>query len=343
MTTAFLFAPAGEHTLAHHPEGYERVAGLLPFLAHYQALEGVLQIQPQPASPAQMTRVHTHAHLQRVRTLARLGGGRIDPDTYVTPQSYELGLLAAGGCVAMTNAILGGRAGNGLAVVRPPGHHASADRAEGFCLFNNVAIAARHAQEVYGVERILIVDFDVHHGNGTQRVFYEDDCVLFVSLHLYSRFFYPGLGDTQELGLGSGRGYTLNVPFPAGVGDHGYRQAFELLVRPKAVQFQPQLILVSVGFDAHWRDPLAAAGLSLTGYDFIVRYLLQLAADCCGGKIMFVLEGGYYREALHYGLLNLLNALTGREGCLDPLGPMPAPEQDVTNLLNRLAALHLRK
>jgi acetoin utilization deacetylase AcuC-like enzyme len=237
--------------------------------------------------------------------------------------------------------IVGGKASNGLALVRPPGHHAEHDRVGGFCLFNNIAVAARQAQAVHGLKRVLIVDYDVHHGNGTQDIFYGDDSVLFASMHIYYPFFYPGTGAAREVGRGAGRGTTVNVPFPPLVGDEGYGRAFAEVIAPCARRFQPQLILVSAGFDAHWRDPLARAGLSLTGYARLTQALLELAEELCAGRILFVLEGGYLLEALHYGILNVLYALLGRDQIVDPLGSMARPEQNVTHLLGALKELHL--
>jgi acetoin utilization deacetylase AcuC-like enzyme len=207
-------------------------------------------------------------------------------------------------------------------------------------LFNNAAVAARQAQAVHGVERVLIVDVDVHHGNGTQDIFYEDASVLFVSTHMYMDFFYPGTGAAGETGAGAGRGYTLNVPFPPVVGNLGYQRAMAEVIRPKATAFAPGLVLVSIGFDAHWQDPLASADLTLTGYVQVVRDLMAIAADLCQGRILFILEGGYVLEALSFGVLNTLYALLGRDQIEDPLGPSPRREQDVSRLLAQLKQLH---
>jgi acetoin utilization deacetylase AcuC-like enzyme len=207
----------------------------------------------------------------------------------------------------------------------------------GFCLFNNVAAAARQAQAVHGAKRILILDFDVHHGNGTQDIFYEDDSVLFMSLHLFVPYaFYPGTGAMYESGTDEGLGYTVNVPLPPRVGDVGYSRIFTEVIGPKATQFKPDFILVSAGFDAHWQDPLAMGGLSLAGYAQIGRALTEMANELCSGRILFVLEGGYQLNALAYGVLNTVYALIGRDDVQDPLGPMPQPEQDVTELLHQL-------
>ncbi len=341
MATVFTFAPAPEHTFKGHPESSGRLAGLLHFLEQAGALDELQILEPREASEQQLLRVHTGPHLKGLRALAGRGGGWIDADTYMTEASYDLAVLAAGGVMAVVDGVLTGTSGNGLALIRPPGHHAGQDRAEGFCLLNNVAIAARHAQEEYGVKRVLIVDFDVHHGNGTQSVFYADSSVLFASLHMIAPFFYPGSGRLQETGTGEGRGYTMNFPFPPGVGDAGYLAAMEQVLLPRARAFRPQLILVSAGFDVHWRDPLAAAALSLTGIDQLVGLLINMSAELCAGRIVFELEGGYFREALWYGVLNLCHALSGRAERADPLGFSPEPETNIGSLLVELKVVHL--
>ena len=342
MPTAFVFAPALTHTKYQHPESHDRLATLIPELEAYNILADVVRIEPEPAKIAQLRRVHTAALIDEIRQVSQRGGGILDHgDTYATKDSYELARLAVGGTNKAVEAVLDGRAQNGLALVRPPGHHAESDHVSGFCLFNNVAAAARHAQATYGVERVLIVDFDVHHGNGTQEIFYYDDSVMFMSVHMFAPFFYPGIGSLNENGVGSGQGFTVNVPLPAHVGDIGYGRVIDELLSPKAKIFNPDLILVSIGFDAHWRDPLASAGLSLTGYAKIVRLMLAMADELCNGRILFVLEGGYLREALTLGILNTLYALTGKDKIVDPLGPMPYPENDISGLLDKLKRHHL--
>jgi acetoin utilization deacetylase AcuC-like enzyme len=300
-------------------------------------------LQPVAATIEQLRRVHAPTLIERVREVSSIGGGILDRgDTYATAQSFELARLAVGATIAVIDQILTGQARNGFALVRPPGHHAEYGRISGFCLFNNVAAAARQAQVVHGVKRILIVDFDVHHGNGTQDIFYEDDSVLFVSAHLFlPRMFYPGTGDFQELGNGFGHGYTVNVPLGPNVGDAGYDRILTELVRPIAKQFKPELILVSAGYDAHWQDPLSMAGLSLTGYAQMSRALVTLADELANGRILFVLEGGYQVQALSYGILNTFYALIGQDKIVDPLGVMPQTEQDISQLLRQLKQHHL--
>lgn len=343
MSTAFVYAPATTHTRRNHPENHERLAKLIPTLERFGILSELTAVDPTPAALSQLNRVHTEAYTEKVRLTAHRGGGVLDyGDTYVTPDSYTLARLAAGGVINMADAVMANKVENGIALVRPPGHHAEADKAGGFCLFNNVAIAARHVQTYPTCQRVLIFDFDVHHGNGTQHIFYKDNTVLFISVHMFApHYFYPGIGGVSEVGAEDGYGYTLNVPLPPHVGDRGYNQTFQEVVWPKVAAFKPDFILVSAGYDAHWQDPLAMAGLSLTGYAQLARSLLCMAREFCNGRILFVLEGGYQQSALTFGVLNTIYALLGKDEIQDPIGPMPSPEYDVTDLLYQLKQRHL--
>lgn len=345
MKPVFVFVPASEHTLEGHPENAGRVQAVLRLLEKYEVTADLLTISPHLATVEQLTRVHTKSMVEKVRQAAAHNWQRLDADTYVTQSSYELARLAAGSAAAAVDSIMSGVANTGLALLRPPGHHAERNRVGGFCLFNNVAVAARQALAVHGVKRVLVIDFDVHHGNGTQEIFYDDPNVLFISLHLYlSGFFYPGTGAADEIGSGSGKGTTLNVPMPLGVGDEGYLQAFTGLVRSKAEAFKPELILVSAGYDAHWADPLTpsdSTGLSLTGYARMVQEIIGMAEVLCRGRVLFVLEGGYYFPALAHGVLNTIYALLGRDRIVDPLGPAPEDGRDISQLLDSLRQRHL--
>jgi acetoin utilization deacetylase AcuC-like enzyme len=341
MSSVIGYLPSEGHTLRGHPENPGRMTMIWRLLEKSRVLPDLVPVKPRPATAGQLTRVHRPELVRLVQQVSLMGGGRLDPDTYVTEGSYELARLAAGTTCALVDQIATGAAANGLALIRPPGHHAGTDRAGGFCLFNNIAVAARQAQVVHGLKKVLIIDFDVHHGNGTQQIFYADPTVLFVSLHLFHHFFYPGSGAVDELGTGRGQGATVNVPFQPGVGDLGYCQAFRQIIRPKVAVFQPDLVLVSAGFDAHWVDPLASASLSLAGYADIMREILALADDYCDGRVLFVLEGGYHSDALAYGVLNLAYALLGHDEVQDPLGPAPDREAGVSALLARLRSLHL--
>jgi acetoin utilization deacetylase AcuC-like enzyme len=208
----------------------------------------------------------------------------------------------------------------------------------GFCLLGNIAIAARHAQTAHKIERVMIVDFDVHHGNGTQDMFYNDDSVLFISTHQYP--YYPGTGNFNETGTGSGKGYTINIPLPARNGDQNYALVYEQIIWRAARRFQPQLILVSAGFDAHFTDPLAMMRLSLTGYAHLTRELIRMAEELSNGKIVFVMEGGYDLDTLAHGMCNITYALLGNDTIIDPLGVRHDHEPDITPLVERLQQIH---
>ena len=344
MTTLLVYAPALGHTKFRHPESSQRTVALWRALERSGLLPRLRQIAPVPATTDQLRRAHTPELIEYVHQVSLRGGGLLDHgDTYVTAESFELALLAAGGCCAAVDAIMTGAADNGFALIRPPGHHAETDRVSGFCLFNNVAVVARQAQVVHGARRVAIVDYDVHHGNGTQDIFYEDDSVLFASVHLYAPYFYPGIGGMHEIGVGPGRGYTLNVPLPPHVGDRGYRRVFDELIGPRLAAFGPELIIVSAGFDAHWDDPLASAGLSLRGYAEITRKLIDYAQALCAGRILFVLEGGYHLDVLTTGVINVFHALLGDDVVHDPFGRMPQDEADIGDLLARLKGQYLSK
>lgn len=345
MKPVFVSVPASAHTLAGHPENAGRVEAILRLLDEYQVLGEMESITPQAAMVEQLTRVHTKSMVEMVRQACSQNWQRMDADTYVTSTSYDLARLAAGSAAAAVDKIMSGEAKTGIALLRPPGHHAERNRVGGFCLFNNVAVAARQAQIVHGAKRVMILDFDVHHGNGTQDIFYDDPDVLFISLHLYiAGFFYPGTGAADETGSGSGKGATLNVPMPLGVGDEGYLQAYTELIRLKVEAFQPELILISAGYDAHWADPLTPSdttGLSLTGYTNMVREILDIAEGYSQGRVLFILEGGYYFPALAHGVLNTIYALLGRDEIIDPLGPAPEEGRDISQLLRSLRRRHL--
>jgi acetoin utilization deacetylase AcuC-like enzyme len=295
-------------------------------------------LEPRPATIEELERVHTSTHVGLVQRVAQSGGGHLDPDTYTSSRSFDAALMAAGGLVRAVEAVLAGEIANGFALVRPPGHHATPTRAMGFCLFNNVAVAARAALASGQVERILIVDFDVHHGNGTQDIFADDPAVFYFSTHQYPH--YPGTGRWNETGRDTGVGTLLNVPLPSQVGDAGYAQVFAELAWPLAERFRPDLILVSAGYDAHWSDPLAQMNLSLTGYAWLEQELADMARQLCGGRIVWTLEGGYQLDVLAYGVLNSLYAMLGEDTIADPLGPSPYSERPVDALITRLKGVH---
>lgn len=326
------------HTYPGHPENAQRLVAIMAGLERAKLLERLQPIPARPATEEEVGRVHTRHYIQRVREVAEQGGGHLDPDTYVTADSYDTALLAAGGLIALTRAVLAGEVENGFALVRPPGHHATTGRGMGFCLFNNVAIAARDALARDGVERVLIVDFDVHHGNGTQDSFAEAPGVLFVSTHQYPH--YPGTGWLTETGTGEGEGTVVNIPLPPGTGDGGYAQALDEIVQPLAHRYDPQLLLVSAGFDAHWSDPLSMMGLSLPGYARIVRQLVSWAEELCDGRLVLTLEGGYDPAVLVNAVQNAFYALLGDPTIDDPIGPSPYQETSIAGRIAEVKQIH---
>jgi len=338
--TAIVYDPFNlRHTLEGHPENFRRLEGTWQLLQDDGILHNLIRVPSSPAPLDAILRVHTAKYVERLQALSARGGGRIDADTYANADSYHAALLAAGGLLNLTDMVLQGQVDNGFALIRPPGHHALEHRGMGFCLLANAAIAARWAQDHHGLERVLIVDFDVHHGNGTQDIFYDDPTVLFFSTHQFP--YYPGTGAADEVGSEMAYGTTINIPFPTFVGDAGYLTAFQRVLEPLARDFRPQLIILSAGFDAHWLDPLAGMNLSISGYMQMVQSLLALADELCNGKLVCVLEGGYHLEVLAHSVLSTIRLLSGSaQGISDPFGVAQQRERDVTNLLSRLQNLH---
>lgn len=341
MTTALGVVPAADHNQFGHPEHPGRIAAVAQELESSGLLGDLLLIDPVAASQEQLRRVHSPALIEQVRLASSYGGGLLDADTYTTAASYHQAKLAAGTTCALSDLIIAKKVDNGFSLIRPPGHHAEKTRVGGFCLFNNVAVAAKHLQFRHGLDRVAIVDFDVHHGNGTQEIFYDDPSILFISIHLYQSFFYPGTGSLDEIGNGNGMGTNVNIPLPSGCGDNTYRLVLQKIIEPRIKRFRPQMLLISAGFDAHWRDPLASMALSLTGYAEIIHSLLSIAKSECNGKALFVLEGGYQLRVLAYGVLNLINTLLERDELVDPLGNANFGEPDITFLLRQMRHKHL--
>jgi acetoin utilization deacetylase AcuC-like enzyme len=315
---------AAANGMDDHPERPERLEAARAAVERAVLQKGSswLRLPARDVSDEELIRVHTEGYIEN---LVRIDGrqGYLDPDTYFAPASYAAARRAAGGAVALVDALVGGRARYGLALVRPPGHHARPGSAMGFCLLNNVAIAAAHARAA-GAERVAIVDWDVHHGNGTQEMFYRDPSVLYVSLHQWP--FYPGTGSADEVGTGDGRGYTVNVPLSAGADDAVYRDAFERVIGPVLSEFDPDLLLVSAGFDAHVRDPLASMRVTENGYAEMTRQLARALPRGAAGRIGIVLEGGYDLEGLRRSLGAVLEALDASEGAERKSAPGPSRE-----------------
>lgn len=293
----------------HHVESADRLQVL------YDALDGpegkdFLFPNFAAASPDQIKRNHSASYFKQVAATAGKSHVSLDPDTQTSPLSYEAACLAAGATIAATQQMVAGEIDNAFCLVRPPGHHAERDRAMGFCLFNNVAIAAHHAIKELKLERVLIVDWDLHHGNGTQNAFYDTDKVLYFSTHQFP--FYPGTGRATDIGRGRGTGYTINVPLPAGLEDFSYCTIFNNLLAPIARQYKPQLIILSAGYDIHMHDPLGSMLVSKNGFAFMTKVLLDLAAELCQGRLLACLEGGYDLVGLKEGVLATLAEMKGQ-------------------------------
>ena len=254
--------------------------------------------------------------------------------------SFQAAVYAAGGVIRASEAVMNGEVSSSFALVRPPGHHATSNQAMGFCLFNNVAIATRYALAKYALDRIAIIDFDVHHGNGTQSAFYDNPRVLYISTH--ESPFYPGTGRIEETGRGTAKGTTVNIPLPAGCGDSEYLQAFEQIIVPAARRFGAQLILVSAGYDAHWADELALMQVSTTGFTQMVKIIKWLADELCGGRLVFTLEGGYHHEALPYSVKATFDILLGKANTEDYLGQPDRGSKapDITHLMRTIREIH---
>jgi acetoin utilization deacetylase AcuC-like enzyme len=271
--------------------------------------EKLLEITPRSADEETIALVHPHRHIEHVKHISQTGGVLDQGDTPVSARSFEIALLSCGAVLNCCDAVMDGKVLRAFSAGRPPGHHAEPDRAMGFCLFSNVAIAARYLQKRHGVGTIAIVDFDVHHGNGTQAAFENDPSVLFISIHQHPRTCYPGTGNDWETGEGPGRDTTLNIPMMPGTGDEEYFEAFHSKILPKLDQFKPDMLLISAGFDAHLDDPLAQIELSEEGFATITRLLVESANIYCKGKLISVLEGGYNLRALGRSVVRHLDAM----------------------------------
>ncbi|HJQ13363.1 MAG TPA: histone deacetylase [Anaerolineales bacterium] len=334
MKTVYTFVASAGHEFPDHPERPARLEELEPKLNSFDAE----RIEPQPATPEEIAYVHNPRLVSAIEKVCReQAPGIIDyAPTYVTSSSFEDALLAAGGVVTCTRAVLQGEAKNAFAIVRPPGHHAEPDRAMGFCIFNNVAVAAKDAL-TRGLERVAIIDYDAHHGNGTQAAFLNEERVAFLSVHQYGPGFYPGTGWIDE--APHARKRIVNVPLPARAGDHTYEQVAERVFAPFVESFKPQMILISVGFDAHWSDPLTMLGLSTAGYLILARKVMALADGYCDGKIVFVLEGGYDPINVANGAEAVFFAATGK-GQPAAHDPNPHKEPDCESRLEEVRKWH---
>ena len=318
-----------------HPERPERLAAVAKAVEERSAR--LVRIEPRPADDAEILRVHGAEHLAVLEEAARRAPMRLDPDTYVSRESAEIARLAAGTAVEAARRVARGELDAGFVAVRPPGHHAEAARAMGFCLLNHVAIAARALQRDEGLGRVLVLDWDVHHGNGTQHLFEADPSVLYFSTHQFP--YYPGTGDFDETGVGAGEGTTVNVPLPAGSGDEEWVGVMARALAPVARSFRPELLLVSCGFDAHADDPLASMEVSGEGFRSLARIARSLADECCDGRIVLVLEGGYALSGLYEGTAAVLDALLAPSADAPATSDPPGGSR-LHRALARAAAVH---
>ncbi len=292
---------------AHHPERAQRLMALWQVLTEHGYAHRLLPFAGHHDPLAWIARVHHSEHIAQVQAACRRGRGALDPDTVVCADSYAVALKAVAGALEAADAIMRGQVAHVFCAVRPPGHHAEAHRAMGFCLFNTVAILARYLQQQYGMEKILIVDWDVHHGNGTQHIFEDDPSVFYCSVHQYP--LYPGTGAATETGVGRGKGYTLNMPLPPESGDETYLAVFAQQLLPRALAYAPDCVLISAGFDAHYADPLAQMQVTEAGFRRMTTMVKEIAATCSQHRIISLLEGGYNLEALGRCVIAHLEAL----------------------------------
>lgn len=339
MKTVYTFVPSPNHVYPDHPERPGRLDMLQTRLQSFEAEH----IETRAATREEIAYVHNPKLVSALERVCREEApGIIDyAPTYVTQSSFEDALLAAGGVLSCARAVLNGEASNAFAIIRPPGHHAEPDRAMGFCIFNNIAIAACDAlAEADGrppLQRVAIIDYDAHHGNGTQAAFFNDERVAFLSAHLYQRGFYPGTGWIEDAPHAKKR--IVNVPLPAYAGDQAYEQVAERIFVPFVDSFKPQMILVSVGFDAYWGDPLTMLGLSTAGYLTLARKVVALAEQYCESKIVFVLEGGYDPVNVANGAATVFTATTG-QGESEVQDPSPYKEPDCESRIEEIRRWH---
>jgi len=308
----------------YHPESPQRLKALLHLADEVADGAGYELLPLRAAVQEELELCHGAGYIDLVRSTSEHNRFALDGDTVTCRDSFGVALMAVGGFLQLLDAVAASEYANGFTMVRPPGHHALRDRAMGFCLFNTVAIGARYLQKAHGAGRVAIVDWDVHHGNGSQDAFYDDPSVLFLSTHQYP--YYPGTGAVDEVGSGKGEGYTVNVPLPAGCGDAEYLAVFREIIVPAIERYEPDWLLVSAGFDSHRDDPLAAMGVTEGGFGVMADALLELARKHAGGRIAFLLEGGYDLSALRNSVATVLDRMQAEEAArLDPGGERIAP------------------
>jgi acetoin utilization deacetylase AcuC-like enzyme len=318
-----------------HPESPNRLRVIHDVIA--KEFSDLPLIEPRLATEDELAAVHDPFYIQTVANTEGRAFSRLDADTGLSARSYEVARLAAGGLLQAVDRILNPQSAirnpqSVFAFVRPPGHHAEPGRGMGFCLFNNIAIAAEYAIEKHGLKRILIVDWDLHHGNGTQKAFYDRKDVLFFSSHQYPH--YPGTGDFDEVGTGKGEGFTVNAPFPSGFGDTEYIAVYDRILKPIALEYKPELVLVSAGFDPYIKDPLGGMKVTGDGFGNLASIVREIADATCGGKMLLTLEGGYNPDGLREGVRSVLQALTGPRWTV-PVMDSPAAGNVIQSIISR--------
>jgi len=290
-----------------HPENSARIINTIEHLRSANCWQKLDIKKPRAATEAEVSAIHSTSQIEQIAEIARSGGGYLDPDTYVSSDSYEAALNAAGAPLTAIDLIMDKKVDNAFCLVRPPGHHATPEKGMGFCLFNNVAIAAKYIQSRYSLDRIVIIDWDVHHGNGTQDAFYDDPSVMYFSMHRYP--FYPGTGAEEETGKDSGSGFTINIPLSYNTEPQEYLKFFEDILEKRIKPFNPQFILISSGFDAYRLDPISGLSLEASDYNKLTKLTQNIAKDCCNGRIVSCLEGGYHLLDLPKCIEEHLNGL----------------------------------
>lgn len=293
-----------------HPDHPRRLRRLYDCLQALPPDSGFTVLRPSPASDQDILLVHSKAYLKQVKATVGKGGAALSADTLTCDRSFHVAAMAAGGVIKAMGKVLDGALANALVLCRPPGHHAERTRAMGFCIFNNISIGAMAARKIMGLARVMVVDWDLHHGNGTQHIFERDPSVFFFSSHQFPH--YPNTGHPTETGLGPGEGTTMNVPLTKGCGDGDFMAIYRRLLVPVARAFKPELILVSAGLDIHKDDPLGAMNVTPKGFAGLTRLMLDLAAEICHGRVVFCLEGGYEADAMKSGMMAMIDELTGR-------------------------------
>jgi acetoin utilization deacetylase AcuC-like enzyme len=339
--TVIFFDPLfEEHKTGHgHPERPERLQAAMKALQSSGLLEQLDVRSSRDATVPEIELIHSSSYIEQVQKMCEAGGGHLDMDTAVSPQTYRAALRAAGALLDSVDGCLEGTFSKSLCLVRPPGHHALPTRGMGFCIFNNIAIAARYAIDTKGLSRVMIVDWDAHHGNGTQDVFYQDSDVLYVSLHQFPH--YPGTGWVDETGRGEGKRFTINFPFPAGTGEEHYLKALEQVIVPAGRRFSPDFMMVSAGYDSHEGDLLCSMRLNDLSYRKITERLVDLAGETCEGRMITTLEGGYNIDAQARSIVQTVAGLAGIELPADDDAPKASAYSDrASEVIDEAGRLH---